>query len=971
MKTQTVRGRLLASTMIGGAALMALSSAPAYAQDGPTQVEAIVVTGSRIARQDYIANSPVATVSEERIEATGTVNVEAILNTLPQVVPGFSANSNNPADGTATVDLRGLGPQRTLVLLNGHRMTPATKAFSSPDLNTIPASLIERVEVVTGGASAVYGSDALAGVVNFIMKDDFQGLEFQTQYGMSSRGDGETFTLNALMGANFDGGRGNLTAFAGYYDRDGVLSTERDWAAVATSANGSLTGLRGRFDNVALNPFTSQPTVAGCASSASSPNITFRNNGTTAFGFCNDPIAGDPDSIITDRYNFAPTNYLSTPAERLNLAFLGNYDITDNVGLRMEAFYTDSRNANQLAPTPLTAALIPFDNIFVTPSIAAVLAGRPNPTADAVYRRRMADVGARLQTHNNKTFDFTTGLDWDMGSGWNADATYTYGRSEFTDTTFNDISRSRFAAATEGLSDGAVAPTVGNPNGSCSAATLAIFPDCVPYNPFGDGARPQAALDFIRQNFTDNTIFERHTFNANLTGSVMTLPAGDVAVALGFERREDSFSFNPDAAHAAGDIFGFNQERAVTGYYAVTEWYGEALVPLFRDVPFGQYVGLELGVRYSDYTSIGPVRSYKFGGEWQFNDDLRLRGMYQRASRAPNLFELFQAGDQGFPPMTDPCSTVIVTNGNPNNGPGTALGDPAVRAFCTAQMGFDPVTAGYVQPNSQIESFFYGNPDLSEEVSDTYTAGLVWSPSFIDNLDITLDWYDISVEDYIAPLAGGATGTMQACFASLNAAGPECFNSNIGALVYRDATSELKVRTYNVNVSQLETDGVDLTVNYRAPMGWLAGDSGFFGDTLRMNLMVNFLGSYVLDGIDYKGTIGAYNLNIGLPDWKANLSLGYDFGPVEVNWTSMFVPSMADQGDIFEGAGSYPGVDSYTIHELQGRWAINDTVEIYGGIRNLFDQDPHLITNAPDGNTDPNLYDVLGRYFYIGGRLRY
>ena len=960
MRLQTTRGRLLASTMICSAAIAAMAAAaPAYAQED-TEVEAVVVTGSRIARQDFVANSPVATVTSETIEATGSLRTEELLNTLPQVVPGFTAASNNPSDGTSTVDLRGLGPQRTLVLVNGRRTTPATKAFSSTDLNTIPTGLIERVEVVTGGASAVYGSDALAGVVNFILKKDYEGFEVNTQYGISGLSDGEQFDFSVLAGANTADGRGNVTAYASYYDRDQILPNEdRAWSLVS-NAGGSGTG-RARFDNQpGVNPFAAYATNAGCPA-GTSRNITFNRQGTTGpgaadgsvRGFCNDFGLG----ASSDRYNFSPANPLMSPAERLTLNVLGSYDINESLEATFEAFYVDNRNGSQLAPTPATSIRIdtsgPDANPFITPQIQAALNTRPNPAGDAYFRRRMVEVGARQQNHGNKLFQFNLGLNIDLPGDWKGEVYGSYGRTEFTDTTLNDVSRSRLYATQSGTT------------ASCAAAVLVLLPDCVPVNLFGQGNITEAQASFLRLNFTDVTVFERYTVAGVASGPLFEMPAGPLNVAVGFEYREDKFSYTPDAAHASGDIFGFNQEIGVGGGYEVGEIYGEALVPLVADAPGFKYLGLELGARWSDYSSVGNVMSYKAGGEWAPFDGLRFRGMYQRASRAPNVFELFQAGDQGFPPVTDPCSTI-----NVGTGAATPVTNATILAMCTTQLGFNPNVGGYVQPNSQIEAFFFGNPNLSEEVSDTYTVGLVWQPDSIPSLNVTVDYYDIKVEDYIGSINGGTQGTVNACYASGSFASAACNDAAVGALTFRDATGELKARVPLGNVSQLRTKGIDFSVSYGFDMTWMTGD--IWGDKLDFKLLLTKLESYELDGIEYKGTIGAYNISATLPEWKATLQLGYDVGPIRFSYVGSYLGEVENQGNIpafFDGG--YSNVDAYWYHDINARWGVNDTLEVFGGIKNLGDEEPPVFDNAQDGNTDPNSYDVLGRYFYVGAKLRF
>ncbi|CAN5130850.1 hypothetical protein BH10PSE2_BH10PSE2_11670 [soil metagenome] len=633
---------------------------------------------------------------------------------------------------------------------------------------------------------------------------------------------------------------------------------------------------------------------------------------------------------------------------------MGHYDVSDKLTVFAEAFYTDTRNNIQLAPTPATGIQIPVGNYFVqnSPALLAYANTRANPLAPLNFDRRMAEVGARVESHSTNVTQINTGLTYALGGDWKAEGDYSYGRTELGVAIQNDVSRSRVAAAT----------AAGGTATSCAPSVLALFPSCVPLNMFGAGTITPAAANFIRLNFADSSVFERQNLTFNVTGTAFELPAGPLGVAFGAEYREDSLNFTPDASKKSGDIFGFNAAQPVGGRSTSKELYAEAAVPLLADLPFIKKLDLELGVRMSDYDTVGILWAYKVGGSWEPVDGLRFRGLFQRAVRAPNVFELFQAGDQGFPAVLDPCTTV-----NPGTGAARTL-SAGVRAFCAQQLGVDPVTAGFVALNTQTESFFYGNPDLTEETSDTVTLGAVWTPAFVPGLNLTLDYYDIKVDGYIGSLAGGVSGIVAGCFASLDLNSAAC-NSAVGPLIFRDAAGNLKARSPLANVSQLETKGIDFSGRYGWTVPW---GGGMWGDRLDLAFNLTYLDSYQLDGIEYKGTSGSYNISATLPEYKGSVSVGYDIGPVRFAYTGTYINAMDNQGNIPDFAdGGYTTVPSYWYHDLSATYSVTDNIDLFGGVRNLTDEKPPVYDNAIDGNTDPNTYDVVGRYFFAGARLKY
>jgi outer membrane receptor protein involved in Fe transport len=925
------------------ASMASLAALPAFAQDGApaaaaAEAETIIVTGTRIQRRDYEAESPTATVSAEAIQATGQLNTEAVLNTLPQVVPGFTAFSNNPADGTATVDLRGLGPRRTLVLVNGRRLNPSQNV-GTVDLNNVPTRLVKRIEVVTGGASAVYGSDALAGVVNFVLNDSFEGVDLGSQLSQSAQGDGRERQLDLLVGGNFADDRGNMVAYASWYDREQVLQADRDYTrinfATEPTLRGSSIGVAGRFDPLASDPFSTP------GAKVVNPNGSVRNF-ISLLPEANDGLA---DPGVGDRYNFNPVNNLQSPAERVTLGAIGHFDVSDAARAYTELLYVDSKNAAQLAPTPAQNLRILPTSPLLSADVRALLAGRVNattglpsdPNLPAVFRRRMVELGARQQENRSKLQQITLGFKGDLPiEGWKFDTYYQYGRTEFTNFTKNDVSRSRLEAAANG----------------CPADYVKFVPTCVPANIFGVNTLSQAAADFVRLNFTDELTFERQLVDASINGNLFKMPAGDVGFAVGAEWRQDSSDYTPDQNKDRGDILGFNAAHPINGSFDVRELFAEVLVPLLRDASFARKLDLSLGARVSDYSTVGNVASYKAGLTWAPTQALSFRTMFQAATRAPSVFELFQAGDQSFPPYSDPCA----------HGP-----DAATIAFCKQQGIADP--ANFKQNNQQVETFQFGNPNLTEESSDTATLGFVLRPSSIETLQLSVDYWHIKVDDFVNQLNGGAQGIINACFAAGDLGSPACFSDQLNApLIFRDPSGELKVNVPTVNASKLTTSGIDLQLDYGIPFAFAGGR-----ERLNVNLLLSWLQKYNLDGIDYAGSTGGYNIGASWPSYKANARINYGWGPVDVTWNVQYLNAMLNQGLLpaFDDPGPYQSAGTRVYHDLSANWHATDRIDVALGVRNLTDRKPPQIDNGVDQNSDPSTYDMLGRAYFGSFRVKF
>ncbi|MBC6981186.1 TonB-dependent siderophore receptor [Caulobacter sp. 17J80-11] len=989
MNKQTVRGRLLASTMICGAAFAAFAAAPAYAQDAASDqstVDEVVVTGSRIVRQDFTEISPVTTVGQEQLEMTATLSVETLLNELPQVIPGNTRTSNNAGgEDFATIDLRGLGTNRTLVLVNGERV-PASSTTGTVDINTIPASLIERIEVVTGGASAVYGSDAISGVVNFILKDDYEGAELRATYGSSFDGNAPEVEINGLFGGNFADGRGNLTAYAAYYNREKVSQSAYDFsktsgavcddgsgnlsicdtaaeAAAAIAAGGGVVASGGSgtpawgwitnnsanpFQNLSTNPATAprftnvntdcNPATAPVAA-VNSGNLSFNDSGQLTPRFTAGACAVPDRAAGSSRYNFAPDNYLIIPAERFNITTTGTYDITDDIRAKVMLSYVNSNSEVQLAPTPATGlsiTLTPAMQALISsahPDLWAALQSRPNPNANFTMDRRTNEVGTRNGFTENNSFSMLTTIDGSFNDNWDWSVTASYGQNHLTSRGLNSVNKTALMQGLAGCQTAAGAPL--------GASAL---PGCVPLDIFGPNTLTDEMTSFIRVNTFATTNVEEHRLAGYVRGDLMELPAGPIASVFGFEYRGTDAEFRVDNEQRTGNIFGFNAIQDQAGSVDVRELYTELSVPLLKDLDFADYFGLELGLRYSDYSSIGEVWTYKIGGEYAPVDWLRFRGVYNEATRAPSVFELFQAGDQGFPSFTDPCRSA-----NPNL-------TPVLKTYCQAQgVVYSPT---FSANNSQVEAFAFGNPGLKPETAETLTLGAVFQPDWfpLGDFRATVDYYDIEIKDAVQSL--GAQYWINQCYSSTTPGA----NAAACARVVRDpVTGQLDfVNTTRDNVGSYRTKGWDIQAEWSLDME----DVGMKG-RLRLNELLSLIDSYKIGDTEYVGYTFA-SIGGALPEWKSAFSAYYMIGDWTLFGRWSYVPTMTSSS-----FGNEQPEASYI--DMSARWDMTDNFQVTAFVGNVFDEKAPQTTEGlfSQANTDPQVYRVLGRTFSISGKVRF
>ena len=983
MSQRFTKASLLAGTVMGAA----LIASPAMAQvddreEPATQPGAqavqtnddglITVTGSRIQRRiNTDTAAPIAVVQDEEFELSGTVNVENVINTLPQVIPGFTSNSNNPGTGTATLNLRGLGSARTLVVVNGRRWISYDTA-QIVDLNTIPAFLIDSVDVVTGGASAVYGSDALAGVVNFRLKD-VEGIELGGQYSLTERGDGARYNVHAALGTAFADGRGSATVFAEYYNREDIFQGDRAFSEFALGGETFGAPLQ-QFGSSTLPNGVLRYTGGASGEGVLPAGTEFGAAGAVGFGtgVVFDDVAGDFRRRRGDTYNYAPVNYLQIPQERYLLGGYADYEFADGHEAYTEVAFVNNRVATELAATPVTGNFnIDLDTVqpFLIPGdFAQLQAIDANETAlnaaagvdddpgvvNFFVQRRTIETGRRNSLDERNAFRVLGGVRGGITDWLNYDAYYMYARTRNANVQQGNISRSAFQAGLDGTG--------------------------TPINIFGLNTLTDAQVDAISIQAQNGDISTLEVANAALTGLVGGLGFGgdEIGFALGAEYRRVGSQFIPDTALSSGDVIGFNAGDATEGSYNVKEIFGEVIIPIF-ETDGGISLEVNGAARYSDYSleAVGGVWTYAGGVQFSPIEDITFRGQYQRAVRAPNVGELFQGQAIGFPGATDPCASATFIANNPGSRevciatgvPAGSVGDPSL------------------QPNPQIPALFGGNPNLGEETSDTFTAGVVLQPRFLPGLTITADYFDITIEDAIAPI--GLNTAFELCYGTIQDANdPICQNfarnrNNAGVF-----TVDSPPLVSTANIAELGVSGVDLQAAYSTSLPF-----SLFTDTGEQDFQLSFLGTWTESSffrplqteeevIECAGLFGA---TCGDPtaSFKWTTRATFSDGPLttSVRWRHLSGTEDDDEDNLFTDFNGVERISAYDLIDLTFSFAASEQVVFTVGVNNLFDTLPGTpefdgieVSNRPNdlllgdnqeqANTYPSTFDVLGRDYF-------
>ena len=935
------RKRLLASTLLLGL------SAPAVAQTvdpatqavpddaAPADGETIVVTGSRLGGLQLQQASPIAVVSAQDFALSGQPNVENVLKDLPQLVPSTTGASNNPGGGVATADLRGLGSTRTLVLVDNRRYV-AYDSNQVVDLNTIPAGLIERVDIVSGGRSAVYGSDAISGVINFVMKKDFSGAEINANYRINEAGDGGTFNGNLLLGGNFEDGRGNATVYFDYTKRNGILQSARDYSRQAQVDDGEGGLIAGGSGSIEGTRFA----IGGV-------NRKFEPDGSfSAY------------SAATDAYNYAPSNYLQVPQERFLMSAQTHYDVSDALTVYAEGQFINNRVKNQLAPTPFTGSVsLDADSSFLSAGSRALLQGLDTDgdgfVTSTIYRR-LSEVGNRVSSLDNTAYRTVLGAKGDIGGGCNYDAYYSYSRTKSIESQTGNVSRSRVLQALR---------TTYDTGGNLVCADTSN--GCVPLNIFGAGNISDAAAAFITIPVQNSSTISEQVASASISNrELFDLGAGPVGIVFGTEYRREQGSYNPDFSLSSGDVVGFNAGEGLGGGYNVKEVYTEVAVPLLADLPFVKKLEVNGAYRYSYYsTAAKSVNTYSGGAVWSLIDDIALRGQYSRAVRAPTVSDLFSGASQDFPAATDPCTTAV------------ALTNTNLNASCLSNgVAASVIGTAYDGGSTQIQTVNGGNPALREETSDTYTAGIVLQPRFLPGFSFTADYYKIKIANYISTV--GTTNLIRACYGDADNGYTPYDASYCGSLP-RDANSFAITDAANTlaNTGGVTTRGVDFEARYGLPLGF-----GAFGsDTSRLDL--RFSGTRLI-AFDYNplaaipdltiDCAGKFGQTCGNPyaKWRLSTRATYSTGPMTVSVLYRHLSAVKDD----DSATTYAveRIKAYDYFDLTAAFRIKDGFTWSVGVNNLFDKQPPILgDNQQQANTYPSTYDPYGRAFFVSTNVKF
>lgn len=921
----------------------------AAGQAAPSDIdgdEVLVVTGTRIPRSNLASSIPTQIVNSDDIQASGETDLGEILTQIPGVDFSLSAESTHTSTqnaGLSVINLRNLGANRTLTLIDGRRAISNSGNAQQVSTSTIPAGFIERVEVTTGGASAVYGSDAIAGVVNVILRDDFDGLRLSGRYGWSQDGGEEETTLETLYGRNFAGGRGNVMAYLSYEDETAVEASDRDWATVPVSWSGGtlVSNLSGNI-----------------------PGGRFESNDAwnDQYGWHNDinlPANGEAVardfSTQIDGYNLRDDQTISPPRERWLAALKGHYDFNNDIRAFASVQYAweETFSAGAAETASSTTTFGPFDNLqpigqmaanhpFIPPEVEATRVGTVS------WVRRFNELGRITRTSERETWRSWAGLEGEAFGNWSWEAYVGYGHFEQNQVRDNAGNFQNISYALNIEAD------PGNPGSYRCVDAGARNDGCVPLNIFGIGSITPEMADYIRATDHTRTELEQTTAAANIVGTLFELPAGPLQAAFGVEYRREEQVTDGDPV-TQSEVTGHAFIADIRGDYDVREAFAEFNIPLLADQPFAHLLNAEAAVRLASYShdNIDTVESWKFGLTWAPIPDFRVRGQISRAQRAPDITELFSSLRGDFDTVSDPCNGVtLATTGTLADN---CRADPGVLADITANGVFTLDDTSIFGPNS-------GNLDLQEETANTTTIGFIFTPRAVPGFSVIVDYYDIKVEDAIASIESDTI--LDLCYNSDN------YPNNVfcDAVTRNAATGEIdRIVNRSENLNELRSSGVDTTIAYEFEPDFMPGELDF-----------RLIHSYI-DTLDttFIGPTGALVTEsnagqVGASEHQFRATVGWTNGPLRLRWTTRYVGEAVDDLALDPSDPNYLEVDAWMRSDLYVQYTFGErATRVYAGVNNVFDDyGPFLPsgTNSGGSRNYNSSYDVIGRAFYAGVR---
>ena len=912
------------------AALVVPDAVLAQTSDDEVALEEVVVTGSRIKRSDTSSISPISVLTEQDLSVSGNLTLENFIQDMPAVNGGdFGAGVNNGNPGIATVSLRGLGPNRTLTLVNGKRFASAS-VNGFVDLNMIPTAIVERIEVLRDGASTVYGSDAIAGVVNIITKKDFEGVDVSFGYDITDESDGEMINGSLVFGNSFD--KGNFVVGAQINKREEIRQGDRAFSAcpffddgVQTICGGSPTTTPAQF-----TPLGPDSAIGGHVLDA-------------------DGVTVRPFNAATDAFNFAALSYLTTPQDVYSAYAAANYELFEAPGLgainaNLEMNFSNRESDQLLAPVGTFGGWITSQEHPDNPFGDALCASNPLCTApqDVATSRRLTESGGRRFTQDVNTWRIGTGLDGEFENGWTWDVNYTLAKWEDSQRDEGRPNRPNI----ENMMD----PTL------CAAATNGC-PGV--YNPFISDSMTaaQVAYGFVGVNTKNESTLNAWQVNFSGDFGGVELPGGQIGWALGYENRRESAASKPDGGAAIGAI-AFTPGNVTGGKYQVDEVYGELVLPILSGAPMAELLTFEASARWTDVDFLSDSDTvFKAALEWAPVEDIRLRATFSEGFRAPNISELFLGIQQSAESYTDPCRNY-----------GTSGTDANTVANCQA----DGLAPDFNLATFQATTLQGGNPNLQPETSESLTAGLVFTPSFLEDLTVSIDYFDIEITDAVG--TAPTSEVISACYASPGFSDPLCAlivgpafpgvdeTPSPAAPTRRNSNLQISgVLQSSANLATYQTSGIDFQVDYGFETGLGLIDLRVTGTYLSEYDYLPFSGGELIQLAGFFGGDPAFGNPAAFAEWQVNYGVTLTRDDWGANLTARY---MSATDDIDAAPANLSNVaDAITYLDLQGYYNWND-ITFTVGMRNLTDEEPPYVTAYDDMNTLQFSYDTQGRYIY-------